>query len=64
MILRDRCTLKLLTMFDDFVISIDELNDHNEPRTYKEAVNGSDQDWWRMAMCSEINSLHENETWV
>ena len=33
------------------------------PTTYKDAVQSSEEDKWRIAMDEEMQSLHQNHTW-
>lgn len=35
----------------------------DEPRSYKEAVNGPESDKWKQAICNELKSQRENQTW-
>ena len=34
------------------------------PANYKEAITSRDKEYWQDAMQDEINSLHENKTWI
>jgi hypothetical protein len=39
------------------------LMDAGEPTTYREAIKATDATSWRLAMESEMNSIHANGTW-
>jgi hypothetical protein len=44
---------------DDYIIyQVDE-----EPRSLIEAYTSSDAEYWREAVCSEVDSIISNETW-
>ncbi|KAH9649106.1 hypothetical protein KPL70_025861 [Citrus sinensis] len=38
--------------------------DYDEPKSYKEAVSGKNEDQWLEAMKEEMDSLNKNDTWV
>lgn len=63
-VLRDRSCLRKPQRFDEFVLAAtEEFNNYREPSTYREALESTDKEKWLGAMLSEINSLHENQTW-
>ena len=39
------------------------LFDNDEPKTYKEAVEGPDSDKWLEAKQSKLKSMHDNQVW-
>lgn len=40
------------------------LAEHNEPLTFKEAMEGPDSEKWKIAINEELESLRKNGTWV
>ncbi|KAL2519245.1 Reverse transcriptase Ty1/copia-type domain-containing protein [Abeliophyllum distichum] len=65
---RDRRTTKVPSRFSDYDLaalaenSFDELCG-NEPKTFDDAVNGSESVMWWNAMKDEMTSLYKNQTW-
>ena len=45
------------------LLAAQEVNNVDEPSTYKEAITGIDSEKWLVAMEEEIESLHKNKTW-
>lgn len=46
------------------LLAAQEINNVDEPSTYREAISGSDSNEWVAAMEEEMESLHKNDTWV
>lgn len=63
--LRNRSAIQRPQRYDDFVLeAVAEVeNLPKDPETYKQAMESPYKDKWLKAMLSEINSLHENQTW-
>ncbi|KAL2484911.1 CCHC-type domain-containing protein [Abeliophyllum distichum] len=65
---RNRRTTKVPSRFSDYDLaalaenSFDELSG-NEPKTFDDAVNGSESAMWWNAMKDEMTSLYKNQTW-
>lgn len=49
--------------YDDFVTSVTFISNEGEPDIYKEALEVSDSDKWKLAMKDEMDSLAKNKTW-
>ena len=49
--------------YDDFVSSVALISNDGEPSCYQEAMDGTENAKWKIAMKEEINSLEENKTW-
>jgi Reverse transcriptase (RNA-dependent DNA polymerase) len=41
-----------------------ECEDEEEPKSFRQAINSFDSENWLNAMKEELNSIHENETWI
>ncbi|KAI8435453.1 hypothetical protein MSG28_003756 [Choristoneura fumiferana] len=65
MTLWDRSKIRQPDRFEDYVMmSADDVNEINEPKTYKEAISSRHKDQWVKAMENEVKSLKENKTWI
>lgn len=49
--------------FDDFEVDV-AMAVREEPTSYEEAISGSEQDLWKVAMTAEYKSLIKNGTWI
>ena len=51
------------TEFYQFTLDYVNYTDAGKPRSYDEAIAAPDADTWLQAMRSELNSIHQNQTW-
>ena len=55
------------TNFDDYVTYLNEANidigKHNDPTSYKEAINSDQSSEWNKAMIDELGSMDKNNVW-
>lgn len=63
--LRNRSAMQLTQRYDDFIqAAVADVNNlPKDPETYKQDLDSPYKEKWLEAMLSEINSLHENQTW-